>query len=394
MADATHNRLTLYLPLLAFLAVWASQLIYFLSYENRTFYVFQVNVLAVIAVAVTSYVIGFLFARLMIHIRSRLQLSKAQVSKGLSRLTVLRMVRLSLVLSGLVIFSNIVVPIVTGSSLAGARQLALENWDTGSVSVRMIAVLVNVTIAITLIAIMDYIDVSESFPLILLIVFILLTIAAYSRAHLLLGLCVVGLKWISKSNYKMSFILIAFSGFAVLFSIISVISNINSGDGVAEFDGLIKSLEIYAFGGVAGFEYYYSTGYPQFSGFLTIPRFVYYFVPGLGSIPPSYFPFIDTTPPINIFSAMYPPFHDFGILGLGLLFSLYGLISALIIDAFENSGGRLLGVLAGFYLYASIMSPFDDQFIRGSTVLILLVIGVFVYNTLFWLLSRPEVREG
>lgn len=394
MADTTHNRLTLYLPLFAFLAAWATQLIYFLFYYNRTFFVFQVNVLVVIAVAVTSYLIGFLVARLLIHIKSRMQLQKVQVTKGLSRPAVQRMVRLSLVLSGFVIFYNIVVPIATGSSLAGARQLALENWDTGSVSVRLIALLVNVTIAISLIAIMDYIDVSESFPFLLLIVFIVLTVAAYSRAHLLLGLCVVGLKWILKSNYKLSFILFSLSGFSVLFSIISLISNLNSSVGGVEFEGLIKNLEVYAFGGVAGFEYYYSTGYPQFSGFLTIPRFIYYFVPGLGEVPPSYFPFIDTTPPINIFSAMYPPFHDFGILGLGFFFSLYGLIAAVIIDAFESSGGRLLGLLAGFYLYASMMSPFDDQFIRGSTVLILLVIGVFVYNMIFWIFNRFEYREG
>ena len=394
MAGTAHNRLTLYLPLLAFLAAWATQLIYFLSYDDRTFFIFQDNVLVVIAVAVTSYLIGFLFARLMIHIRSRMQLPKARVITGLPKLAVLRMVRLSFLLSGVIIFFNIVVPVATGSSLAFARELALENWDTGSASVRLIAVVVNVTIAISLIAIMDYIDVTNSFPLVQLLIFIALTVAAYSRAHLLLGLCVIGLKWISKSNYKISFILMALSGFALLFSMISVIVNINSGNEITEVEGLIKNLEIYTFGGVAGFEYYYSTGYPKFPGLLTIPRFIYYFVPGLGSIPPSYFPFIDTTPPINIFSAMYPPFHDFGIWGLGFFFALYGLIAAIVINAFESSGGRLLGVLAGFYLYASVMSPFDDQFIRGLTVLFLLVVGVFVYNIIFWFINGLKIREG
>jgi oligosaccharide repeat unit polymerase len=80
-----------------------------------------------------------------------------------------------------------------------------------------------------------------------------------------------------------------------------------------------------------------------------------------------------------VFSALYPPFHDFGNIGLAAFFFVYGAISALVTGFFQRRPNRYLCVLSGFLLYAALMSPFDDQFIRGLTILILMMTGAALY---------------
>lgn len=391
MAGPAPNRLSGYLPLLAFLSAWTLQLVYFLAYESRVFYTFQFSILFLIFLAVISYAAGFFGPRLMMNFRPKLFLPRNRAPLDPWATTIL--MRLSLLLAGYIIVMNILLPLAQGISLPAARQIALDKWEEGDIVARFVAVLVNVTISFCLVAVMDRIDRKGKFPFFLVLTFVALSIAAYSRAHLLFGLCVISVKWISQSKYKFSFIFFMFASFALLFSILSVVASIGQNSYESRLEDILRNLEVYAFGGVAGFEYYYTSGFPQFNSLLTVPRFVYYIVPGLGAPPPSYFPFIDTSPPINVFSAMYPPFHDFGVYGLAIFFFAYGFISSIAIAAFNILRNRLLGVLSGFFLYAALMSPFDDQFIRGLTVLILMLSGVTLYSLLYRLLQSIGERR-
>lgn len=390
MASPAPNRLSGYLPLLAFLSAWTMQLVYFLSYDSRIFYTFQFGILFLISLTVASYTAGFLAPRLVMNIRPNL--FAPRVREPLDPWATTILIRVSLLLAILIIVMNVLVPLAQGISLAGARQIALDRWEEGEISTRFTAILVNVSISFCLVATLDQIDRKGKFPFLLVLIFVTLSIAAYSRAHLLFGLCVISVKWISQSKYKFSFIFLMFAGFALLFSILSVVASIGQNAYDSRLEDVVRNLEIYAFGGVAGFEYYYTSGFPQYNSLLTVPRFVYYLIPALGSPPPSYFPFIDTTPPINVFSAMYPPFHDFGVYGIVVLFFFYGTISSIVITAFDILRNRMLGVLSGFFLYAALMSPFDDQYIRGLAVLILMVSGVTLYSLIYRLLT--SIRGG
>jgi oligosaccharide repeat unit polymerase len=283
---------------------------------------------------------------------------------------------------------NILIPLARGISLSGAREIALENWESGGILPRILSIVANVTIAFSLMAIIDRIDIRGKFPVMLVALFVFLTIAAYSRAHLLLGLSVISTKWISQSKYRLPYIFGVFVAFAGLFSILSVIASVGSADRVGGLEDIFKSLEVYTFGGVAGFEFYYNTGFPQYNSILTIPRFMYSIIPGLGVLPPSYFPFIDTIPPINVFSALYPPYHDFGKYGLAFFFFAYGAISSVTAVLFEKRRQRYLCLLSGFLLYAALMSPFDDQFIRGLTILTLMLVGSVIYTLLYRLIRN------
>lgn len=391
MAGPAPNRLSGYLPLLAFLSAWTMQLVYFLAYDSRVFYTFQFTILFLIFLTVASYVAGFLAPRLVMNFRPKLFLPRAREPLDPWATTIL--IRVSLLLAGFIIVMNILMPLAQGISLPDARQIALDKWEDGDVLARFVAILVNVTISFCLVAVMDQIDRKGKFPFFLVLVFVTLSIAAYSRAHLLFGLCVISVKWITQSKYKFSFIFFMFAAFALLFSILSVVASIGQNSYESRLEDVLRNLEVYAFGGVAGFEYYYTSGFPQYNSLLTVPRFVYYILPGLGNPPPSYFPFIDTSPPINVFSAMYPPFHDYGVYGLAAFFFAYGLTSSVAIAAFNILRNRLLGVLSGFFLYAALMSPFDDQFIRGLTVLILMMSGVILYSLLYRLLHSIGGRR-
>lgn len=391
MASSTPNRLSGYLPLLAFLSAWTIQFIYFLVYEDRIFYTFQFNILFLILTTVLSYTFGFLSVRQIIAFRATRYREHRVREIDKRAFTIL--MRTSIIFSILIIIVNIAIPLVQGLSLSGARQIALDNWEEGSLYARLFSIIVNITISFCLVVILDSIDLKNKLPFYIIIIFLLLSIAAYSRAHLLLGLCIISVKWISQSEYRISFIFSIFSLFAIVFSLVSIFSSLNQNTSSSAIDEILKNLEVYVFAGVAGFEFYYNSGYPEFNNLLTLPRFIYFIIPGLGNPPPSYFPFVDTTPPINVFSAMYPPFHDFGIYGLIFFFFFYGLVSSIVITAFNIVRNRTLGVLSGFFLYAALISPFDDQFIRGSTVLILMLSGVALYSLIYRILLSAKERR-
>ncbi len=391
MDGSATNRLSGYLPLLAFLSAWTMQLVYFLAYDSRVFYTFQFGILFLIFLTVASYTGGFFGPRLVMNFRPAL--FQPRWREPLDARAVTLLMRLSIFLAAGIIVMNILLPLAQGMSLGDARQVALDKWEEGDILARFLAALVNITISFCLVSVIDRIDLKGKFPLLMVLLFVTLSIAAYSRAHLLFGLCVISVKWISQSKYKLSFIFLMFAAFALLFSILSVVASISSNAYESRLEDVLRNLEVYAFGGVAGFEYYYTAGYPQFNSLLTVPRFIYYIVPGLGIPPPSYFPFIDTSPPINVFSAMYPPFHDYGVYGLAVFFFAYGLISSVAIAAFNILRNRLLGVLSGFLLYAGLMSPFDDQFIRGLTVLILMLSGVLLYSLLYRVLRATREQR-
>lgn len=377
MASSTPNRLSEYLPMLAFVAVWLLQIAYYLGYDSRIFFTYGFGITHLILLAVTAYVAGFFICKILplgttgaVRLRT-VTATDARAARILMQITI--------AMSACLVAMNILLPLAQGMSLSGARENALDSWETGSVLTRVTAVAVNVTISFSLMSIIDRIDIKGRFPFLLVLLFIALTIAAYSRAHLLMGLSIISTKWIYQSKYKLSFILMIFLLFAGLFSILSVITSVGSADRGSGIEDILKSVEVYAFGGVAGLEFYYTTGMPQYKALLTIPRFMYFFLPNLGTLPPSYFPFIDTVPPINVFSALYPPFHDFGKVGLAVFFFAYGTISALVAGVFQRRPNRYLCVLSGFLLYAALMSPFDDQFIRGLTILILMMTGAVLY---------------
>lgn len=386
MASSPSNRLSEYLPLLAFGAAWSLQLVYFLGYNARIFFTFNFNILFVVLLAVLSYVVGFLIFKILPFARSGTSFLPEAKPADLYAAKVL--MRITVIMALALITMNILLPLARGISLSGARELALEGWESGSPLTRISAIAANVTIAFNLMVIIDRIETKNKFPLLLVGMFVLLTIAVYSRAHLLLGLSIISTKWISQSKYRLSYIFLIFMLFAGLFSILSVIASVGSADRGAGIEDIFKSLEVYTFGGVAGFEFYYATGIPQYASMLTVPRFMYSILPGIGNLPPSYFPFIDTVPPINVFSALYPPYHDFGVYGLMAFFFLYGTVSAWAAASFQVKPNRFLCVASGFLLYAALMSPFDDQFIRGLTIFILMMSGAALYVISFRLLRR------
>lgn len=379
MASSTPNRLSEYLPLLAFAAAWSLQIVYFLGYDARVFFTNGFGVLPVILLAVGAYVTGYLACKILplgggVADRVIPTVVDTRVTKILMQITV--------AIAACLITANILLPLARGMSLSTAREMALDSWESGGALTRVVAIAANVSISFSLMAIIDRIDAKGRFPLLLVGIFIALTIAAYSRAHLLMGLSIISTKWISQSKYRLSFIFLIFVLFTGLFSILSIITSVGSADRGGGIEDILKSVEAYAFGGVAGFEFYFTTGIPQYASLLTVPRFLYPFIPGLGALPPSYFPFINTDPPINVFSALYPPFHDFGYVGLAGFFFFYGLVSALVALLFQRWANRYLCVLSGFLLYAALMSPFDDQFIRGLTILILMLTGAALYGLL------------
>jgi len=62
----------------------------------------------------------------------------------------------------------------------------------------------------------------------------------------------------------------------------------------------------------------------------------------------------------------------FGGIGVFIFLEFYGLLSTAACVLFVRTGKFLWQVIAGFTVYATAMSIFDDQFLRGLPVFLIL----------------------
>ena len=172
------------------------------------------------------------------------------------------------------------------------------------------------------------------------------------------------------------------SGFVFLFLLLAFYGKDNSASEGSIFVILMGHAEVYFFGGVAGLNNFFTFGEPRYNAMLSVPRFVQGLLPMTGTMPPQYFDFVETPLPLNVYTAIYPPFHDFGVGGVIILFFLYGGFSAAACRKFSETDSYLWQVVAGFLLYATAMSIFDDQFIRALPVFLIFVSAALLFNSL------------
>lgn len=145
------------------------------------------------------------------------------------------------------------------------------------------------------------------------------------------------------------------------------------------FENIMWNFKVYILAGIAAFNGYILSGQPDVPGLLLIPNFLKDFLSAFGTIvesTPNVLPFVETPLPTNVYTALFPWYHDGGILGIVFGFGVIGFASTYLFDARYNSRTSLF--LYSISLYPLIMMVFEEQYFRAYTLWVLALLLVVV----------------
>lgn len=199
---------------------------------------------------------------------------------------------------------------------------------------------------------------------------------SFSRTLILISCCTLvaaGVFWRKWAIRQAALFMILF---IVIFFLLALITGKDPNQSEHSFaESVSLNFQVYFFGGVSGFNQAVATGSPHYDAYLTFPRLLYSILNPVTSFvfekAPSYYEFVETPLPLNIFTFLYPPYHDFGFKGIIVFPFIYGVVHQTIFLLARHSSSFVPVYVLGFFTYAALMSVFDDQYIRGLPVFIM-----------------------
>lgn len=372
-------------PLMIILGAWIPQALYRCFVSNIPFMELEFFVAALIFLAIASYLVGaFLGGKIdRKFLLLRLERPQASFGVGISPSGKYKIFRFLVALLAIIFaFTNVVYPLLSGGDIAAMRDVALDEWSEGGFVSKLSAFLVNSLACFVLLCISFDYRVNRKVNWYLSILFVFVCLAAFARTLLLIGLFILLIRFASDHKSPIKLFLKLIGGFIALFLFLSVFAKDNSANEGGALDIVLAHIEVYFFGGVAGLNTFVVNGDPTYNAILSIPRFVQNLLPLSTAMPPQYFDFVETPVPLNVFTAIFPPYHDFGVAGVVVLFFLYGMIAAAACRKYAATDSFIWQVFAGFMLYATAMSIFDDQFIRALPVFLIFIFSAMVFRAL------------
>jgi oligosaccharide repeat unit polymerase len=387
MDNKRNYSLIRFAPIAIIFAAWVPQGLYRFFVDNTPFAKIATAVYGLVGVAIICYVCGALIGRRVD--RSYLLLRAYRSSNVTAPIEILspsplyKKFRLVIVALALAFFLNaFLLQVLSGVDMSALRDDALSEWSEGGVLVKLMAVGVNALACLLLLCISLEHRSYKRINLALVLLFVFVCLAAYARTLLLIGLFILMLRMIATHSAPIRLVIKLMSGFVFLFLLLAFFGKDNSANENGVVDILLGHAEVYFFGGVSGLNNFFLNGEPQYNSTLSVPRFIQGIIPIFGEPPPQYFDFVETPLPLNVFTAIYPPFHDFGVMGVVILFFVYGVVTAAACRKFATTDSYVWQVVAGFLLYATAMSIFDDQFIRALPVFLIFVSAAVIFKLL------------
>lgn len=149
------------------------------------------------------------------------------------------------------------------------------------------------------------------------------------------------------------------------------------------FENVVWNFKVYILGGLSAFNNYVSTGEPDIPGLLLMPNFAKELLSGVGILiesTPNFLPFVETPLPTNVYTAIFPWYHDGGILGVFFGFCVMGFVSMFLFEARYNSRMNLF--LYSISIYPLLMLIFEEQYLRAYTLWVLVLLLVAAVNVI------------
>lgn len=388
MGSKTNSPFIAYAPIATLAAFWLPQGVYRLVTPEVPFAPLETWTILAIALALLSFIIGCLLGRffplVVWHPRRATQeqhtqppIAQPQLAKGYLFLRAA-----AFCVAALFFYSRILHPILGGIDLAALRQESLESWADGSVIERFAAIGMNALACLLLLFVSYELKHCKRINPALVFAFLLVAIGAYARTILVIGMFIILLRVVKQQANWVSLAAKAGVLFILLFVLVGLVTKTDSTSDESAGHLAIAHAEIYFFGGVAGLNTFIQSGTPTYeNSILSIPRFLQALSPfAPESPPPPYYDFVETPIPLNVFTSIYPPLHDFGLIGVSVLFIIYGLGSTWCCRKFAATDSYFWQVVAGFLLYSTAMSVFDDQFLRGLPVLLMFAATALLFS--------------
>lgn len=387
MVDKRNYSLIQTAPIAMIFGAWIPQAVYRFLVQSTPFSEVAAAVYWLIVLAIFCYVCGAYVGqkvdRVYLLLKAPILVRSAAFVGGVWPSRLYAKFRFIVIIFAIAFFLNkFLLPIFTGVNMAALRDDALTEWSEGGFLVKLMAVGVNFLACLLLLCISLEHKTYRKVNLLLVLLFVFVCLAAYARTLLLIGLFILMIRLIADHKAPIKLVVKLFFWFFSIFLLLSFYGKDNSANDGGVFSILMGHAEVYFFGGVAGLNHFYTFGEPRYNALLSVPRIVQLGMPITSALPPQYFDFVETPLPLNVYTAIYPPFHDFGIIGVTILFFLYGGITAIACRKFATTDSYVWQVVAGFLLYATAMSIFDDQFIRALPVFLIFISAAIFFNAL------------
>jgi oligosaccharide repeat unit polymerase len=156
-------------------------------------------------------------------------------------------------------------------------------------------------------------------------------------------------------------VVLALTGFLVAFLAIAVLVN-KGGDAGSLAQQLSWNAKAYFFGSLSGFDHYVAFHEPRVPGGALLPNPLREaIIPLVGHLPtkPATHPFVATPTVTNAYTAMFPWFHDLGLVGLGAGFLALGLLHQSL-WTWQRRGGPRARYVYALSLYPLVMTAFEE----------------------------------
>lgn len=362
-------------PMGVMFSVWMAQIFYYGIWGATIFNPVSISTWGVVAVGMFGYAVS---AGICSVLTSSIQEKPAvYLSSGFVYFK-----NICFVLVCVVILKNLLLPILYGASVSDLRNQALHEWVAGGMWPRINAILLNGLCCFVILIISLMYEVNKKLSFFWIFLFVCLCVAGFSRTLLLIGMSIILLRVLLQARNPIRIILCSLISFVCLFLVLAWLMKDKAPGNETVSDVVVHHLQIYFFGGVSGLNYFVEMDAPKYNSLLTVPRFIQAALPTGLDLPPSFFDFVDTPGTLNVFTSMFPPYHDFGILGVLCFFVLYGAISTIACVKFVKTNKAIWQVIAGFLLYATAMTIFDDQFLRGLPVILIFIFFSWVFDNI------------
>lgn len=177
--------------------------------------------------------------------------------------------------------------------------------------------------------------------------------------------------------------------FVILFFSLAYLLGKGGTDG-GWLDNVLWNFQVYILGGVAALNHFVITGQPDIDGYLLVPNFLKEHLGLLGSagdVTPNVLPFVEAPFPVNVYTSLFPWYHDAGLVGIVLGFFTIGFGSMYFFRTRYRS--RLSLFIYSLSLYPVLMTVFEEQYLRAYTMWVL----VFILFLLVFVSGKIE-REN
>jgi oligosaccharide repeat unit polymerase len=174
-------------------------------------------------------------------------------------------------------------------------------------------------------------------------------------------------------------VVVSFATFIVVFLAVAVVFK-KGGENSTVFGQLIWNIQVYLLGSLSLFDFFVTNHEPIISGGTLLPNFIRTFLSHFGGeipLKPAVYPFVANPLVSNVYTAIFPVFHDVGFAGVTAFFSGLGVLHQLLF--YKQQGGQpLYRYLYALSLYPLIMTIFEEAYLSSLGFwLTLLIVPVF-----------------